>query len=138
MGKRNRFRDHIDPEYQRWGRTYPKFPGVAECARLIRNGKARGAWVDIIADELAVNAGDCLPDLINTFRMDSSEDVRLFVMMALDTARIPQSVPFLKEVLIGGNAKFAAIAERALSGIDTREARTVLWNTTHPESPWKD
>jgi hypothetical protein len=90
MGKRNRYRDHIDPEYQRWGRRYPRFPGVEECARLIRVGKARGAWADIIAYELAENASHCLPALIDTFRTDSSDAVRLYVMMALEIAKLPE------------------------------------------------
>jgi hypothetical protein len=99
MGKRNRYRDHVDPEYQRWGRRYPRFPGVAECASLIRAGKARGAWADIIAYELAENAETCLAELIETFRNDPGGDVRLYIIMALDIARMPASVPFLAEVL---------------------------------------
>src|SRR5262245_3006726 len=86
MGKRNRYRDHMDPEYQRWGRTYPRFPGVAECARLLRDGKARSAWADIIVYELAENAGACLAELVETFRTDLSVTVRLWMMMALDIA----------------------------------------------------
>ena len=67
MGKHNHYRDHVDPEYQRWGRRYPRFPGVAECANLIRAGKARGAWADIIAFELGENASTCLAELTETF-----------------------------------------------------------------------
>jgi len=133
MGKRKRYRDHTDPEYQRWGREYPRFPGVAECARLIRTGKARGAWADIIAHELAENAALCLPELIETFRTDSSEDVRLYVMMALDIARVPESVSFLAEVLQGGSQRFMPYAKSALMGIDTPESRSVLWKAAYPE-----
>jgi hypothetical protein len=133
MGKRNRYRDHIDPEHQRWGRTYPRFPGVAECAHLIRDGKARGSWADIIAYELAENAGTCLAELIETFRNDPSGDVRLYVMMALDIARVPASVPFLSEVLREGDPHYVPYAEQALRGINTPEARTALWNTSRPE-----
>jgi hypothetical protein len=133
MGKRTRYRDHIDPEHQRWGRKYPRFPGVAECARLIRAGKARGTWADIIAYELAENANLCLPDLIETFRSDSSEDVRLYLMMALETARLPESVPFLAEVLHDGNPRFTPYVERALRNINTPEARTVLWKAGRSE-----
>jgi hypothetical protein len=131
MGKRNRYRDHIDPEYQRWGRKYPRFPGVEECARLIRAGKARGAWADIIAYELAENASHCLPTLIDTFRSDSSDDVRLYVMMAVEVAKLPESVPFLAEVLHGRDPRFTPYAERALRELNTPEARTVLWNASH-------
>src|SRR5208283_2520333 len=111
MGKRNQYRDHIDPEYQRWGRQYPRFPGVAECARLIRARKARRGWADIILYELAENASLCLPDLIEAFRTDPSGDVRLFVMMALEVAKLPESVPFLADVLQDGNAALTGYAE---------------------------
>jgi hypothetical protein len=133
MAKRIRYRDHIDPEYRRWGRTYPRFPGVAECARLIRTRKARGAWADIIVSELAEHASLCLTELIETFANDPSDDVRLYVMMALDTARLPESVPFLAKVLHDGNPRFTPFAERALLGIDTAEARTVLWKAKHAQ-----
>jgi hypothetical protein len=132
MGKRNRYRDHIDPEYQRWGRKYPRFPGVAECARLIQAGKARGSWADIIVYELAENAAYCLPELIETFRKDPA--FRLYVMMVLDIARVPESVPFLAEVLHEGNPRFTPFAERALKGIDTPESRTVLWKAAHVQT----
>ena len=134
MGKRNRYRDHIDPEHQRWGRTYPRFPGVGECARLIRDGKARGTWADIIAYELAENASECLTELVETFRTDQSETVRLYVMMALDIARPPESVPFLAEVLQDGNSLFTPYAQRALEGINTRESSAALWNATHGQA----
>jgi hypothetical protein len=122
-----------DPEYLRWRRKYPRFPGVDECARLIRAGKASGAWADIIAGELADNAADSLPALIAAFRDDPSGDVRLYVMMALEIARLQESVPFLAEVLRGGNPEFTPYAERTLQRINTREARAVLWKSSHPD-----
>ena len=65
MGKRNRWQDHPDPEHRRWGETYPRFPGVGECARLIMNGKARGTWADLIVLELAENADACFDELVD-------------------------------------------------------------------------
>ena len=127
MGKRTRYRDHIDPECQRWGRKYPHFPGVAECVRLILARKAKGAWADIIRQELAENAVSCLQDLIDAFRNNPSGDVRLYVMMALDIARPPEAAPFLAEVLPEGDARLSGYAESALRGIDTPEARKALW-----------
>jgi hypothetical protein len=124
---------HADPEYQRWRRKYPRFPGVDECARLIRAGKDRGLWADIIVYELAENAGNCLPALIDTFRNDSSYGVRLYVMMALEIAGLHESVSFLAEVLRDGDPRFTPYAERALHRINTREARTSLWKASHPE-----
>src|SRR4051794_8585350 len=104
MGKRNR--DQIDPDYHRWERKYPRFPGVGECANLIRAGKARGAWADIIASALSENAAHCLTELIETFRFEASGDARLYVMMALETARLPEAVLFLASVLLDGDPRF--------------------------------
>ena len=56
MGRRRRALESSSPEYRRWRRKYPRYPGVAECARLIRARKAKGEWADIIASELAENA----------------------------------------------------------------------------------
>jgi hypothetical protein len=75
-----------------------------------------------------------LPELIDTFRNDSkANDVRLYVMMALETAKLPESVPFLFEVLQSGDPNFTPYAERALRAINTKEARTALWNASHPK-----
>jgi hypothetical protein len=82
---------------------------------------------------LTENATHCLPALIEAFRTDTSEDVRRYVMMALESAKLPQSVPFLAEVLQGGNSRFTPYAERPLHNIDTPEARTVLWKAGHSE-----
>jgi hypothetical protein len=127
MGKRNLARDHPDPESRRWARKYPRFPGVAECARLIRAGQARRAWADIIVHELAAHAAECLPELIAAFREDQDVGVRLYVMMALDIARPPGAVGFLAEVLRAGDPRYTSYAETALAGIGTAEARTALW-----------
>jgi hypothetical protein len=131
MGKRAQFQDHVDPEYRRWAKDYPRFPGVGECVRLICAHKAKGSWADIIAHELADNAVECSPELISAYRNATTDDVRLYVMMALDIARAPETVPFLSNVLLEGDANDAAYAERTLRGIGTREARSALWDAKH-------
>jgi len=134
VAERFNYREHIDPEYRRWGRKYARFPGVAECARLIRAGKARGAWADIIAEELTHHARDSFKELVERFRSDPNDRVRLFVMMALEMAALPEAVPFLAEVLRGSDPRFASYAERGLRAIDTPESRTVLWHAARPSS----
>lgn len=126
MGKRDRYRDHPDPEYQRWGRTYRLFPGVTECARLILQRKATGAWADIVAHELAENASGNLESLIAAFREHAADGFGVYVMMALEMAALPESVEFLSAVLRQGDARYAPYAQRALQAIDTRESRSAL------------
>ena len=135
MGKRNRYQDCEDPEYRRWGRTYHTFPGVNECVRLILQRKAKGAWADIIAFELAENARAHLNDLIDAFRVHEhkSEHVALFILMALEMAALPESADFLSEVLNRGTITFVPYARRALIAIDTKTSRTVRFNAKDTE-----
>ncbi|HVX60778.1 MAG TPA: hypothetical protein VHC19_09255 [Pirellulales bacterium] len=127
MGKRDRYRDHPDPDYQEWGRVYRTFPGVPECIRLILARKATGAWADIVAYELAENARENLSELIDAFHGHISDGVALYVMMALEMAALAESVDFLSAVLQQGDPRFAPYARRALKAINTREARTALF-----------
>ncbi len=131
MGKRIRYHDHVDPEYQRWGRTYRTFPGVDECARLVLDRKATGAWADIVHFELAENADDHIDEIVNAFHNHTSDDVALYMLMALETAALPESVGFLSDILRDGDARFTLYAKRALTAIDTKESRTALFNATN-------
>ena len=133
MAKFSDYRHHRDPVYQRWRRKYPRFPGIDECARLIDAGKAQRAWADIIVYELAENANNCLLLLIDAFRNDSSDDVRLYVMMALEIAGLQESVPFLVEVLRGVDPRFIPYAARTPHSINTQVACAALWKAGHPE-----
>ncbi len=123
MLERPSYRDHIDPEYRRWGRKHPRSPGIAECLRLIRDREARGTWADIIVNELARNAHDGLAELLEAFRSDAR--VRHYVMMAIEIAAVPESVPFLADVLREGDPAFVPYAE-GLRQIGTAEARAAL------------
>jgi hypothetical protein len=145
MGKRNRYRDHQDPDYQRWGRVYCAFPGVPECIRLILTHKATGAWADIVAYELAENASENVSELIDAFHEHVSDDVALYVMMALEMAALAESVDFLSAVLQHGDPRFTPYARRALRAINTRESREALFRAgphaesdgTEPDTPPK-
>ena len=99
MGKRQRYQDHVDPEYRRWGRIYRSFPGVDECVRLILTRKATGAWADIIAYELAENADEHLTQIIDAFNEYKSDDVAVYMLMSLELAAMPKSVEFLTSIL---------------------------------------
>jgi hypothetical protein len=134
MGKRDptrRSKLQLDPEYLRWMRKYPQFPGVVECSRLIQAGKAKGTWAEIIVQELAEHASECLPEMIEAFH--TAEGVALYVIMALDIARPPEAVEFLIEVLRRGDPQYSQYAREALAGIGTVEARSALWEISQME-----
>jgi hypothetical protein len=133
MEKRDRYRDHVDPEYRRWGCTYRSFPGIAECARLVLDQKATGAWADIVVYELAENADLHLTELTKAFRAHESDNFSIYVLMALELAAVPASVEFLQEILRDGNSMYIAYAKRTLQAIDTKESRRALFDATDAE-----
>ncbi len=128
MPKKPKFHDHIDPEYQRWGKTYPSFPGIPECVDLILNRKAIGAWADIVAYELAENADEHADEMIGMFNIHQNDSVSLFMLMAFELAAIPSTVPFFASVLCDGDNRFKPHARRGLEAINTKESRTALFN----------
>ena len=121
------YRRHIDPEYRRWGRKYPKFPGVAECLRLLQTTNVRGTWRDIIAYELTTHAGECLSELVEVFQASDDEGVRLNILSAIAEARLPAAIPFLAVVTKSPHPSLVSYAVRGLKAIGTREARAALW-----------
>jgi hypothetical protein len=131
MAKAIDYRHHIDPEYRRWGRKYPRFPGVTECIRLLRTRNIRGAWRDIIHGELTSHARECLAELIESFRSEENEWVRLMVLAAVADARVAEAIPFLAAAVREKHPRFGPCAERGLQAIGTAEARAALWEATH-------
>jgi len=126
-----RYHNHICPDHQRWGRTYPKFPGLEECVRLILSGKATGAWADLVAYELAEHADQNMPQMIALFYEHQQDRVSTYMMMAFDTAALPASVDFLESVLQSGDERFTPYARSGLVTIDTKESRTALFRADH-------
>lgn len=127
MGELIDYRSHIDPEYRRWGRKYPRFPGVAECLRLLKVTNVRGAWRDIIAHELTTHAGECLSELVEVFQASEDEGVRLNILSAIAEARLPDAITFLAVVTKSPQPSLVSLAVRGLKAIGTREARAALW-----------
>ena len=48
----------MDPDYERWKRRYPKYPGLDVYVDLLRSGKVRGTQIDIICAEIASHASE--------------------------------------------------------------------------------
>ena len=126
MAKRSQYHDHPCPEHQRWARTYPRFPGIEECTRLILSGKAKGVWAELIVYELAENAETHLNEIIQMYDKHKPGDVAMYMMMALEIAQAPGSVDFLAHVLLEGDEQMKSYAQQALKRIDTRASRTAL------------
>lgn len=118
---------HIDPEYERWKRKYPAFPGVAKCVELLRQTNVQGEWIDIICFELQDHATEDPAELIEAIRAPENKGVRLILLGVLENAAVPEAIPLFSDVLQSGDESERDYAIRGLEEIDTKEARTVLW-----------
>lgn len=118
-------------DYSEWRRKYSVFPGIAECVKLLGQRNKGGEWIEIIEWEMTVHAKECLPELAAVFNSEKSDWVRMIVLYAITEAKLPEAIEFLAEVVNQGDPKFAPIAQKGLSMIDTRESRTALWKATH-------
>jgi HEAT repeat protein len=121
----------LDPEAERWRRTYPTFPGVAKCVSLLGSRNVRGAWVDIICHELAQHAAETLDDLVGEFHSRKNDArVRALIMTAIGEAAPPNAVPFLSECLDDPDESVRGAAVYGLKRVGTKEARTALWRAS--------
>jgi len=116
-----------DPEYERWKRKYPRFPGVATCVELLRRGNVRGAWVDIICGELEEHARECTAELLDAIRADANRGIRPILLGVIENAGIPEALPLFVELLDDPDESTRAHAVRGLKRLDTKEARQALW-----------
>lgn len=109
-------------------RRYPRFPGVGEYVRLLGLPGTKGTLVDIVCDELAAHAAETLEELIDAFRTNENEWVRLMIVQAIANAKLPAAIPFLAERVVEGPPPVAEYGKMGLQGIGTPEARTALWD----------
>jgi HEAT repeat protein len=120
-------REHLDPEYVRWRKKYRRFPGVAECFRVLHGRNVNGALKEIIECELIDHASECLQELIDVYRSEDDDYYRRYAFWAIAKSRLPEAIPFLAEVAKEPNDFFSEIAMDSLAEINTKESRTVLW-----------
>jgi hypothetical protein len=133
MAKKNK--TVIDPEQARWNRTYPKFPGVRVCVELLKQRNIHGTWIDIIEIELTTHAAEHLEEMMTIFHAETDEWVRTMLFWPITEARLPQAFSFLLESLYSDNPQFRQLAIRGLKLLDTREARTALWEARNHSFP---
>jgi len=117
----------MDPEYDRWKRKYPRFPGVAKCVDLLRSRNVHGSWVDIICQELQDHVAESVSELLTAFRAEPNGVVRLILLGIIAEARLPEALPLLTEYLHSTDVSLQRSAEFGLQNLGTSEARQVLW-----------
>jgi HEAT repeat protein len=117
-----------EPEYSRWKRKYPRFPGVAKCVDLLARSNVRGSWVDIICGELLEAAAIHGAELIAAFRNEKDARVRSILLSIIAEAKLPEALSVLVETLRSEDETLRSYSERGLESLDTPEARNALWS----------
>lgn len=119
--------EFIDPEQERWYRTYPKFPGVTVCVELMHRNNLGGTWREQVDYELRTHASETVDELIAAFQSEQEGWVRMRLLSIIARAAIPAFEPLLIENLQAQDNDLRKWAKVGLEKLDTKTARTALW-----------
>lgn len=72
-------------------------------------------------------ASDVLPQLIEEYQAESDHGLRCWLLELIGQARSPDALPILSQELRSDNESIRDWARRGLEKLDTKEARTLLW-----------
>lgn len=72
-------------------------------------------------------ADGVLPQLIEAFETESDHGLRCWLLELIGDARSESALPLLAEELRNDDESIRDWAERGLVQLDTKEARTILW-----------
>jgi hypothetical protein len=117
----------VDPEYQRYRQSYPKFPGVSACVELLRNPNVKGAYLDGVMSDLQERASKNMEDILAAFRAETDSRVRTLLLSVIAETRSQAALPIFAEALLGDNEELQVWAARGLHVLDTPDARKLLW-----------
>lgn len=120
---------HPDPEFVRWKRSYPSFPGVAKCVELLRSPNVRGAWVDIICQELTKHASEYPEELVAETQkeLQDSSGVGKILLGVLADARLSEAQALFEDLLSSKDATLPKYGLAGLKALDTKESRRIVW-----------
>jgi hypothetical protein len=116
-----------DPEYIRWKRKYPKFPGVAVCVELIGRRNVWGGRLEVVLRELQEHAREHGAELIDAFRAEKDAWVRCILLMILADQKVPEALPVFIEHLQSDDESLRHWAILGLRTLDTHDSRKALW-----------
>jgi hypothetical protein len=123
----------VDPDEQRYRRNYPRFPGVAETVQLLKLGGTRGGYLEAVLGDLREHAPEVLDDVTNA--VDEEVDQRIRTLLVAELAEVADHrlIAFFASLLDDANESVAHWAELGLELIDTKQARTVLFQQRGPD-----
>jgi HEAT repeat protein len=116
-----------DPEYQRYRRTYPKFPGVNACVELLRRRNVQGAYLDGVMGDLNEHATANVDELLVAFGAEPEARVRALLLSVIAEAAAPAAFPTFAQVLFGDDEDLRIWAARGLHILGTPDSRRVLF-----------
>ena len=118
----------VDPEYHRYRRSYPKFPGVGVCVDLLHRRNVHGAYLDGVMMDLAEHVSALgTAELVEAYRAETDDHVQGLILSILAETAAPTDLALFVEALAGVNADHRLWAAVGLHKIDTPEARRALW-----------
>ena len=120
---------NLDPEWERFKRKYPKFPGVKEYVRLLHRGNVQGAWIDYILDDLQEHAHLIADELIQALIDEENDRVRILLLQVVAEAGLHEATSILIGYLKSGDENLRSYAVEGLKKIDSKEARRALYES---------
>ena len=116
-----------DPEYERYKRNYPKFPGIQKCTELLRQANMRGAYLDAVLFDLETHLSEYIQEVLAAFRIEESVRVRILLISIIAKAKLPETIPFLIENLLAVTERIRYWSIIGLENTGSKEARQALW-----------
>lgn len=117
----------IDPEYQRYKRSYPTFPGVATCVDLLHRNNVKGGYLECVLWDLESNVLEHLDELIAAIYDESNEWVQNVLLSCLAKARSEAATAVFSHFLTHANESIRHSAAVGLHFINSKESRRILW-----------
>jgi hypothetical protein len=117
----------VDPEYQRYRRACPKFPGVKGCVELLRKRNVQGAYLDGVMGDLPEYATTNVDDLLLAFNAEADGRVRSLLLSVMAETASPPAFPTFVEALFDEDEDLRVWAARGRHLLGTPDARKVLW-----------
>jgi hypothetical protein len=115
-----------DPAFLKWNQQYPKFPGVAECVRVLSKRNTKGSLVDIICEELQFHAREHVGELLTAFETANDPRIRRMLLGIISEAKLTEASALFGQYVQSEDESLRIWSIRGLEHLDTAEAREIL------------
>ena len=110
-----------------------KFPGFKKCMAMMR--KRNPQTQEDGFHWLLPHAAEYVTELIEEFGKEQDFGLRCWLLELIGAAKSPQAFDFLAGQLRSDDPQLRDRAVQALKDLDTKEARTLLWEFRQPAEP---